>query len=154
MQPRSVVRAAIVLALEVCVAVVIVSLIRGAPASAPADEPSGPASADAVAHDPSGFRGGEVDVEGRIVERPKRVSEQDRRAFVLAGPRGGRLLVVPADHAKLTLFRTGVDVVVSGTVVVPPKSKRLARRTTSRTAVAKRMHADAVVKATDVDSAA
>jgi hypothetical protein len=154
MQPRSIVRAACVLALEVCVAIMIVSMIRDAPSAAPAEEPAGPASADAVAADPRGFRGGDVEVEGRIVERPKRVSVEDRRAFVLAGPGGGRVLVVPADDAKLTLFRKGVDVVVSGTVVVPPKSKKLARRTTSRTAVAKRMHAPALIKATDVDSAA
>lgn len=146
-------RAALVLALEVCVAVVIVSLIKTAP-SAPADVPPEATGADAVAAHPREFKGGPVDVKGRIVERPKRVSESDRRAFVLAGPDGGRLLVVPADDARLTLFRKGVTVIVRGTIVIPPKSKRLAQRVTSRTAVAKRMHAPALIKATDVKAAA
>jgi hypothetical protein len=133
--------------LELCAALVLVSLISTTP-SAPADVPPPPIDADIVAADPGSF--GAAAVKGHIIERPMRISERDRRAFVLAGPRGGRLLVVAARDAQLPYYREGVEVVVHGSVVVPPDSKRLRRQTTSRTAIAKRMHAPALIKATEV----
>jgi hypothetical protein len=61
--------------------------------------------------------------------------------------------VVPADEARLLSLRVGTVVVVRGTVVVPPDSKRLADRVTSRTAVAQRAGAPALIKATRVETA-
>jgi hypothetical protein len=90
---------------------------------------------------------------GRIVERPLRVSERDRRAFIVEGDAGGRLLVVPADDVRLRSFRVGTDVVIRGIVMIPPDSRRLARRAASRTAIAKRFDAPAIVKAVNVDIA-
>jgi hypothetical protein len=105
---------------------------------------------DAVANDPASFRGGELTLRGRVVERPLRVSTRDGGTFVVEGRGGERLLVVPANRKRLPTFRTGVDVVVRGTVVIPPDSRRLARRAASRTALAKRFDAPAVVKAIEV----
>jgi hypothetical protein len=140
-------RAAVVLGLEVAAGYAIVSAISLTP-SAPADSPRA-LSVAAVAHAPASFRGRPVQLRGRIAERPERVSPRDRGAFVLS--RGSdRLLVVPAKGARLTAFRVGTNVVVRGSVVLPPDSKRLARHPTSRTAIAKRVHAPAILKAVEV----
>jgi len=69
---------------------------------------------------------------------------------VLEGARDGRLLVVPNEGAKLPNWRAGTAVVVRGVVVIPPDSRRLARRATSRTAVAERAGASAIIKASEV----
>jgi hypothetical protein len=148
--PRRLARAAFVLALEVGVAVALVLVVRSATAT-PAERPAPAVGVDAVASDPASFRGGVLTLRGRVVERPLRVSARDRGAFVLEGRGGERLLVVPADRTRLPAFRTGVDVTVRGTVVIPPDSRRLARRAASRTALAKRFDAPALVKAGEVE---
>jgi hypothetical protein len=141
-------RAAFVLSLEIGVAVALVWVVHAAPATLDPQEPA--VGADAVAADPTSFRAGQTTVRGRIVERPLRLSERDRGAFVMAGATGGRLLVVPADGAPLLRIRRGTTVVVRGTVVIPPNSRRLERRAASRTAIARRFDAPAVVKAVEV----
>ena len=140
-------RAAFVLGLERCAALALLAILRSTPA-VPAD---GPPAADvaAIAARPASFRAAEVHVRGRIAGRPTRVSDADRGAFILDGG-GAHLLVVAAKGHGLTWFRAGTDVIVRGTIVVPPDSKRLARRPTSRTAIAKRAHATALVKAVEV----
>jgi hypothetical protein len=145
-------RSGVLLALELAVAVLIVSLIRQEPA--PAEAPTKlVAGADAVAADPASFRTGEQRVRGRVLDYPTRISSRDRGTFILAGESGRRLAVVPAKRTKLASFRAGVPVIVRGTVVIPPDSKRLARRTTSRTAIAKRANAPALIKAVKVSAA-
>jgi hypothetical protein len=141
-----------VLGLEAAAAFALISAITG-PSSAPADVAPAPLGADEVAAAPASFRSGDVTVAGRIRPRPERVSKQDRRAFVLEGARDGRLLVVPAQGAKLPNWRAGTAVVVRGAVVIPPDSRRLARRVASRTAVVKRAGAAAIIKAAEVQVA-
>jgi hypothetical protein len=148
--PRRLARAAFLLALQVGVAVALVVVVRSATAT-PAERPVSAIGVDAVAQDPASFRGNALTLRGRVVERPIRVSARDRGTFVIAGSRGERLLVVPADRRRLRGFRTGVEVIVRGTVVIPPDSRRLARRAASRTALARRYDAPALVKATEVD---
>jgi hypothetical protein len=145
-------RSGVLIALEIGVAVLIVSLIRQdpAPANGPTDRI---ATADAVATDPEGFRAGEQRVQGRVLEYPERISSRDRGTFILVGETGRRLVVVPADRTRLRSFRPGVRVIVSGEVVLPPDSTRLSRRTTSRTAIAKRANAPALIKAIMVSAA-
>jgi hypothetical protein len=143
------VRSLLILSLEVGVLIALVSALRSTP-SAPAEPPAPPLGADAVAASPASYRSSEIAVRGTIVERPTRISSRDRGAFVLAGRDGGRLLVVPADAAKLRNFRIGTTVTVDGRVVIPPDSKRLARSTASRTAIAERMGAPALIKAVEV----
>ena len=152
---RRLLRAAIVLAIEIGVVVLFLAAIRQDPA--PADTPAvavAVAGADAVAADPASYRdAGEVRVRGRILEYPVRVSKRDRGTFILVGESGRRLAVVPARTAKLPAFRAGMPVIVRGTVVIPPDSKRMARRSTSRTAIAARARAPALIKAAGVASA-
>jgi hypothetical protein len=142
----------LVLALELGAAVAIVLVVRSA-AATPAPRAAPAVGVDTVADAPASFRSGELAVRGHVVERPLRVRARDRGTFVIGGDTGGRLLVVPADGARLPAFRSGVEVVVRGTVVIPPDSARLARRPATRTALAKRFDTPAVVKATDVDFA-
>ena len=74
MHVRWLVRASALLAVEIAVAVLIVSMIREepAPAGAPAAAIAG---TDAVAADPASYRtAGELRVRGRILEYPVRVS--------------------------------------------------------------------------------
>ena len=146
-------RAAVLLVLEVGVAALIFSLIRQDPA--PADAPAvAVVGADAVAAEPASYRSaGELRVRGRILEYPVRISARDRGTFVLVGETGSHLVVVPEQDTKLRAFRAGVGVVVRGNVVIPPTSKRLARRATSRTAIAKRADAPALIKAVEVSTA-
>ncbi len=146
--PLRAARAGLIIGLELAVAVAIAAVVDAEPdASAAA---SRHLNADQVASAPLSYRGPEIEVRGRVVKRPSRVSSGDRGAFVLAGDDGGRLLVVPAGPARLQAFRIGTVVVVRGTLVVTPSSRRLARRPASRTAVAKRAHAPALIKATSV----
>jgi hypothetical protein len=147
-------RSLAVLGLEAAAALALFTVVTGAQ-SAPAEpsEASPSISADEVATRPARFRAREVRVTGRIRPRPERVSKQDRLAFVLEGTRDGRLLVVPAEGTRLPGYRAGTAVIVRGTVVVPPDSKRLARRVASRTAVAQRADATAIVKAVEVEVA-
>jgi hypothetical protein len=147
---RRVVRSAFVLGLEAAAAFALVSAIS-TPSSAPAHVPPSPLDVEAVAAAPADYRTAEVTVAGRIRPRPERVSKQDRRAFVLEGTHDGRLLVVPADDAKLPGYRAGTKVIVRGTIVIPPASSRLANRVASRTAVAHRARAAAILKATEVE---
>ena len=70
---------------------------------------------------------------------------------MIEGARGARLVVVPADRQRLRAFTVGTIVKVSGSVVIPPDSRRLARRPTTRTAIAKRADAPALIEATRVD---
>jgi hypothetical protein len=141
-------RAGLVGALEGAAVVAIVVVVRHAP-DAPA-EPAAPLTAATIAADPAHYRSREVQIRGAIIDRPTRVAAKDDGAFVLASGHGGRLLVVAADDADLLTLRVGTVVLVDGTVVVPPDSKRLADRATSRTAVARRAGAPALVKATRV----
>ena len=145
-------RSALVLGLQAAVAFALVTAITGTP-SAPADRAPASFSADDIAADPASFRSREVTVAGRVRPRPERVSKQDRWAFVLEGARDGRLLVVPGEGATLPNWRAGTAVVVRGAVVIPPDSRRLARRVASRTAVAERADAAAILKAADVQLA-
>ncbi len=141
-------RAGLIVGLELAVAVALASMLDAEPGASAA--PSEYLGADAVAHAPASYRGPVIEVRGRVAKRPRRVSSGDRGAFVLAGHDGGRLLVVPAGPARLQAFRIGMTVVVRGTLVLTPSSRRLARRPASRTAVAKRAHAPALIKATAV----
>jgi hypothetical protein len=143
---RRLARAGFVLGLELTAAALLVVAIRSpsTTAQAPVDPVFG---ADAVAARPGHFRSIEVRVRGRILTRPAHPPGRDRDAFVLGGSGGGRLLVVPADDARPRAFRAGTDVVVRGTVVIPPASKRLERHPTSRTAVAKEARASAILEA-------
>jgi hypothetical protein len=146
-------RMTFVLGLEAAAAFALISVISG-PSPAPAED-AAPAAlqADAVAAAPADFRAGQVTVEGRVRPRPTRVAPQDRYAFVLEGARDGRLLAVPAKGVRLPAYTPGVKVVVRGDVVVPPDSKRLAKRVSSRTAVAQRADATAIVKVAQVELA-
>ena len=138
--------------MEVGVAALIVAAIRQEPApdNAPVVAVAG---ADAVAADPASFRtAGELRVRGRILEYPVRVSKRDRGTFILVGESGRHLAVVPASGTKLRAFRAGVPVIVRGTIVIPPDSERLTRRATSRTAIAQRADAPALIKAVEVSS--
>jgi hypothetical protein len=148
-----VLRAGVVLGLELGVALLIVNLVRQEPA--PAEAPAvAVAGADEVAADPASYRtSSELRVRGRILEYPVRVSGRDRGTFVLVGETGRRLVVVPANGTKQWAFRAGVTVIVRGTVVIPPDSERLARRPTSRTAIAERAEASALIKAVQVTGA-
>ncbi len=143
-------RAGFVLGLEVAVAGALAQIV-GAEPWASAAAPAGPLPAQVVASAPASFRDPtQLVVKGRVVKRPLRVGSRDRGAFVLAGEGGGRLLVVPADGAGLQAFRIGTTVIVRGTLVLTPDSRRLARRPATRTAVARRAHAPALIKATAV----
>ena len=76
------------------------------------------------------------------------MSLHDRGAFVPLGDHGARLLVVRAGKARFAAFLAGTTVKVSGTLVIPPDNPRLRHeRATSRTSMAWRVHAPAVVKA-------
>jgi hypothetical protein len=143
-------RAGFVGALEGAFVIAFVLLVRGAP-DAPAD-PAQPLTAAAIAASPTHYRSQVVRVRGAIIDRPSRIASQDEGSFVLASGHGGRVLVVPADGANLLSLRVGTVVVVNGSVVVPPDSKRLADRVTSRTAVAQRAGAPALIKATRVET--
>ena len=90
-------------------------------------------------------------MEGIVGQRPTRIQRHDRGTFVLLGKRRTRLLVVPARRGALIGFRAGTPVVVRGSVVIPPRRSRLARRATTRTALAERTGSPALVKATDVE---
>jgi hypothetical protein len=108
---------------------------------------------DAVAASPATHRGGDVQIRGRVAEWPQEIRRRDQGTFVLEGSDGGRLLVVPADHERLRAFTVGTTVKVSGSILIPPDSKHLARRRISRTAITKRVHTPALIKATRVDFA-
>jgi hypothetical protein len=137
-----------VLALEAGAALVLLAAIDSAPTPAGVTTPT--VGVDAVAAEPASYRSQTLRVRGRIVQRPTRVSARDRRAFVLDGARGGRLLVVPADEVRWPTFKVGTAVAVHGTIVIPPDSRRLTRRPSSRTAIAQRIGAPALIKATEV----
>jgi hypothetical protein len=149
-----IVRAGVLVTLEVCVAIALLLAIRTDSAT-PSPEPDRPLSTVAVAAEPKDYRAAPVRVQGAIAERPLRLSERDRGAFVLEGEdERARLLVVFADdNRRHPRLKIGTDVVVHGTVVIPPDSRRLARRVTSRTAIAKRTHSSALLKATRIELA-
>jgi hypothetical protein len=145
---RRIARAIMVAALEVSVAIALLLMLRGGPQPLAA-EPE-PLNARAVAVEPASFRSQDLRVQGTIVDRPTRIKHRDAGTFVLEGAGAKRLLVVPAGDARLTAFRAGTKVIVDGSVVIPPDNPALARRTTSRTAIAKRANAPALIKATRV----
>lgn len=152
-RPRLPVRLArlfLVLTLEVAVVLTLVSILDAAPALPSGEEAVATLEADAVAAAPADFRAGKITVAGQIQPRPERVSRQDRSAFVLEGAEGRRLLVVPAENERLPGYRAGTHVLVHGDIVIPPGSARLQARIASRTAVAQRAQASAVLKATEV----
>jgi hypothetical protein len=125
-------------------------LIRATPAT-PADAPNPPLKTETVAAAPASFRSQDVRVQGEVADWPTRIKHRDRGTFVMQETEGARLLVVPADGERLRAFKVGTAIVVHGRVVIPPDSRRLARRPTSRTAVAERAGAPALIKATRVD---
>ncbi len=134
-----------VLTIEITATVVLAGLLRTA---SPVRADESPAlSADAVAARPVRYRSTELTLQGRVVERGVTVPDGERAAFVLGGPDGGRLLVVRDDATRGPSFVVGTTVRVQGQVVIPPTSRRLERRPASRTAVAKRVRASALVKA-------
>ena len=148
-RPR-IARALLVGGLELGAAAALVSVIANS-ASAPAgaaDTP--PLTIRAVAAEPAVYRSRDIQVRGRVADWPERIKRRDEGTFVIEGARGARLLVVPADRQRLQAFKVGTTVSVSGVLVIPPGSKRLAHRPTSRTAIAKRADAPAIVKATRV----
>jgi hypothetical protein len=137
--------------LELGVAAALLLVITSS-ASAPVgagEQP--PLTTEAVAAAPASYRSRDIQVQGRVAAWPKRIRSRDRGTFVIKGTRGSRLLVVPADRQRLRAFMVGTMITVHGSVVIPPKSKRLARRPTSRTAIAERADAPALIKATRVD---
>lgn len=144
-------RAGLLAALEIGLAFALLLLLRTTPV--PVAEAPKPLPTRAVAAEPASFRSQEVRVLGRVVEWPTRIKRRDAGTFVLGGAKDARLLVIPAGDARLTAFRVGTNVIVDGSVVIPPDSDRLARRTTSRTAIAKRANAPALIKATKVELA-
>ena len=148
---RRVARALLVCGFELAVAAALVLVISNS-ASAPAGtgEPTR-LTTEAVAASPAAYRSRDLQVRGRVAEWPKRINSHDQGTFVIEGSRGARLVVVPADQRQLRAFTVGTTVLVSGSVVIPPDSERLARRATSRTAIAKRAHAPALIEATRVD---
>ena len=147
-----IVRAGLVFMLEVGAAIALLLAIRTDPAT-PSPEPDRPLATTAVAAEPAAHRSAPVRVQGAIAERPLRLSKRDRGAFVLEGEdERSRLLVVLADDAeRQPRFKVGTDVIVHGTVVTPPDSRRLASRATSRTAIAARTDSSALLKATRVE---
>jgi hypothetical protein len=148
---RRVARALLVCGLELSVAVALVLVISNR-ASAPAGTATPPPlTTEAVAASPAAYRSREIHVRGRVADWPDRIKRRDEGTFVIEGTRGARLLVVPAGKQRLRAFTIGTTVRVSGSVVIPPDSERLARRPTSRTAIAKRADAPALIKATRVD---
>jgi hypothetical protein len=145
-------RAGLVFMLEVGAAIALLLAIRTDPAT-PAPEPDRPLSTTTVAAEPADYRSAPVRVQGAIAERPIRLSKRDRGAFVLEGEdERSRLLVVFADDAgRKPRLKIGTDVIVHGSVVIPPDSRRLARRVTSRTAIAARTDSSALLKATRIE---
>jgi hypothetical protein len=145
-------RAGFVVTLEVGVVIALLLAIRTDPAT-PSPEPDRPLPTTAVAAEPAEYRSAPVRVQGAIAERPLRLSKRDRGAFVLEGEdERSRLLVVFADDAeRQPRLKVGTDVIVHGSVVIPPDSRRLTRRATSRTAIAKRTGSTALLKATRID---
>ncbi len=139
------------LVLELAVAYAIVAAVRVSPSEPAAAAPPLPGPDDVVAA-PERFRGHEVTIQGRIVDRATRAPDGDRTPFVLGDRMGGRLLVVRSADTHGMAFKVGTMVQVSGTVVVPPDSRKLRRRPASRTAIAKRMRAPALIKATRVSA--
>ena len=147
---RRIARVLLVGGLELAAAAALVSVIANsssAPAGA-ADTP--PLTTETVAAKPAAYRSRDIQVQGRVADWPERIKRRDEGTFVIEGARGARLLVVPAEAQRLQAFKVGTTVLVSGSLVIPPDSERLARRPTSRTAIAKRADAPALVKATRV----
>jgi hypothetical protein len=147
-----IVRAGLVFMLEVGAAIALLLAIRTDPTT-PSPEPNRPLATTAVAAQPADYRSEPVRVQGAIAERPTRLSKRDRGAFVLEGEdERSRLLVVFADDAQpQPRLKIGTDVIVHGSVVIPPHSRRLARRVTSRTAIAARTDSSALLKATRIE---
>jgi hypothetical protein len=145
-------RAGLLAALEVGAAIALVLALRADPA-APAPEVDRPLSTRAVAAEPAAYRSAPVRVQGAVAERPIRLSKRDRGAFVLEGAdERSRLLVVYADDAeRRPRPKLGTQAIVHGTVVIPPESRRLARRASSRTAIAERTRSSAILKATSIE---
>lgn len=72
-----------------------------------------------IAEDPWAFEGRDVTLDGVVAETPARFGS-GRRAFVLAGEAGDRLLVLPAGPADLPPLGRAVE--VSGTVRPPARA--------------------------------
>ena len=147
---RRVLRAGFIVMLEVSIVLLLLMAVRATPVP-PAE--AAVLGAQAVADDPATYRSRSLEVQGVVGERPARIRREDRGAFFLEGAEGGRVLVVPSKAIRLTAFRNGTTVLVRGTVVVPPRSGRVARQVTSRTAIAARGGAGALIKATKIELA-
>jgi hypothetical protein len=77
-----------------------------------------PASAlERVAAHPERYDGRQVNVTGRVSDRPRRLPLGMLDAFVLSGPDGRRLLVIPAPHGVLAAVSVGAQVSVRGKLV-------------------------------------
>jgi hypothetical protein len=145
--------AVVLLAGELAVIAALVVSVRSAlsdhvvPAAAPAPVQL---SAATVAAHPRAYRARTVAVAGRVGVNPPRRSPRDRWAFLLLGRPGHPLLVVPARGAALTVFKLGTRVVVHGTVTLPHRHHVNRLSPSSRSRVAHRNHAPAIVEARQV----
>jgi hypothetical protein len=149
---RRIARAGLLATFEVGAAIALVLALRTDPA-APAPEVDRPLSTRAVVAEPAAYRSMPVRVQGAVAERPVRLSKRDRGAFVLEdADERSRLLVVFTDDAERPPRpKLGTQVIVRGTVVIPPESRRLARRANSRTAIAERTDSGAILKTTSIE---
>lgn len=105
-----------------------------------------------VASAPEQHAGQEVRVTGRVVERPARVPGALSGAFVLAGPQGRRLLVIPRPGRTLAPVVQGLRVAVRGRVVpLEPKADAQGPDMVATGGdVARRVDAVAFLRAVDV----
>lgn len=109
---------------------------------------------DRVAADPVRFDGEPLRVTGRVVARASSSSAVEG-VFVLEGPDGGRLLVLPRDGIDLTSVVVGVRLAVRAEVAtLPPSADEAAGDrpgdAVTVTDLARRHHADALLRATEI----
>ena len=124
---RRIARAALVCGLELGVAAALLLAITSSASAPVAAGERPPLTTEAVAAAPASYRSRDIQVQGRVAAWPKRtgVATGDLRD---QGHARLPALVVPADRQRLRAFTVGTMITVHGSVVIPPKSMRLARR--------------------------
>jgi hypothetical protein len=138
------------LAVMAALAVSVRSALSGRVTPAAAAPTRTQLTAATVAAHPRAYRARTVAVAGWVGINPPRRSARDRWAFLLLGRPGHPLLVVPADGATLTAFRRGTRVIVHGTVRLPHRHHLNRLAPSSRSRVAHRSHAPAIIDADQV----
>ncbi len=101
-----------------------------------------------VAANPARYSDAVVQVTGTVQSRPPRDPTGFPGAFVIAGPEGRRMLVVPALHGRLPHETIGLRVSVRGTVI--PLAPTLESRGDDAPTVARQVRARAILQAASV----